>query len=180
DATGVASAASTLAQQSTSARAELLQAASALLDQNEPQLAAHVLKAIAPAEGETRLRLRVLLECGKLDAAENLLATSTPSELGGLTATAEIYLALDRPASALELAQTALAQRPDDASARVIVGFAQLALGHAAEAATLFAGIPAASRSHEEAVLGLSQALRSQGLDALAREVARSGAERDQ
>jgi tetratricopeptide (TPR) repeat protein len=143
-----------------------------LLAAGQPALAARLLAALPPSDRDARLRLDAWLTLARTDAAELLLATTSPEPLGGPVAVAEAYLAIDQPARALEsLEQQSAAHEPDPQRRTVARAGALLALGHLAEAAMTAAQVPPSSTHHRAALAILSQALESAALPALSREL---------
>jgi tetratricopeptide (TPR) repeat protein len=144
-------------------------AARLALDAGDAELARRIIERLPRADGDNRLRLRILIESGRFDAAEMLLATGAVDSFGGLVETASAYLVIDRPQMAEELARTALAANQTPA-ALVVAAEASLRLGRYDRAAVLFAEVPEASSDFARARQGLAQALTASGLAELAKE----------
>jgi predicted Zn-dependent protease len=148
-------------------------AAAELLAAGHAALAARLLAPLPQTDRDARLRLDALLALAELDAAELLLTTTPPEQLGGPLAVAEAYLAIDRPARALELLdEQSTAEDPDPQRRTLLHARALLASGRFAEAATTAARIPTTSIHHRAARETLSQALQAADLPALAGELA--------
>jgi len=143
-----------------------------LLDTGHPALAARLLAALPPTDGDARMRLDAALALAQTDQAELLLATTPPEPLGGPVAVAEAYLQIGQPARALEtLEQQSAAHEPDPQRRTVARARALLALGRLAEAAMTATQVSQRSTHHRAALATLSQALESAALPALAREL---------
>jgi tetratricopeptide (TPR) repeat protein len=144
-------------------------AASLLLDHDRCGLALDLLELLGERP-DAPLKLRALLACGRLGAAEQLLRMTDPESLGGLLAVGRAYLTIGRATEALELAKAFLAIHPDDAQGTLLLAEAQLASGALADAAETFASQVKGARS-TEARAGLARALITAGMPELAGEV---------
>jgi tetratricopeptide (TPR) repeat protein len=145
-----------------------------LLAAGNAALAARLLAPLPQTDRDARLRLDALLALSELDAVELLLATTPPQHVGGPLAVAEAYLAIGRPARALELlSEQSAAEDPDPQRRTLLHARAMQAAGRYADAATAAASIPSTSIHHPAARQTLVRALKAGGLPALAQEVAR-------
>jgi tetratricopeptide (TPR) repeat protein len=165
--------------------AELSEAARLLLGRGRAVQAWRVIALVPETAHETGLRLRVLLACARFAEAEAWLAVHEPSDSEERRSAARVYLAVGRPELAermIEL-ESSLASSRDAGSLANEPGLqllmAQIALARAAyaQAAQLFANVPAGSSAHADALLGLSAALRAQGMPELATEVSARAAQ---
>jgi tetratricopeptide (TPR) repeat protein len=168
--------------------AELSEAARLLLERGRAQQAWRVIALVPETAHEPGLRLRVLSACARFAEAEAWLAIHEPSDSQERRTAARVYLAVGRPELAERMVEleSSLASSRDDgslASAHADGSLArdpglqlltaQIALARAtyAQAAQLFAEVPAGSSAHAEALIGLAVALRAQGMPELAAEV---------
>jgi predicted Zn-dependent protease len=146
--------------------------ASAVLDRFAARNATSVTPPPRPFAVDPRLALDTALAFHDAARVEHLLATTPPDQLGGPVAAAEAYLAIDRPARALELlAERSTANDPDPHRRSLVQAQALLLTGRPTEAATLAAAIPKASAHHHAATRVLALALEAAALPALAREL---------
>lgn len=153
--------------------ATLLRCARALLDAGRPALAWRLLAGVPDESRDPALVLRALVETARFDEAAALLAREPPDGFGGALVVAETYLRIGKPDAALDVLNAFDATTTEDTPhARVLRGEANLSLGRWLDAAKLFASVPPASLHRARALAGLAQALRAQGLDAVAAEVA--------
>lgn len=153
--------------------ATLQRCARTLLDAARPALAWRLLEGVPEESRDAALVLRALLATARFEEAAALLARERPDAFGGALVVAEAYLRAGQPAAALDVLDTFdVAATEDTPNARVLRGEANLALGRWLDAARLFASVPPASLYHARARAGLAHALRAQGLDGMAAEVA--------
>jgi hypothetical protein len=110
------------------------------------------------------------LDLDRRDEVEEILATTPSNTLGTPLDLAETYLAIQRPAQALE--QLGLVDRESDPHRFALLhAQALLALGELGPAAVELARIPADSSHHARARIALSHALQAGGLSSLASEL---------
>ncbi|HKU37049.1 MAG TPA: tetratricopeptide repeat protein [Polyangiales bacterium] len=152
--------------------AMLARAAELLLAERHCSLALELLAPLERRHEHAELRLRALLACAQLGAAEQLLRETDPELLGGTLAVARAYLRIGRAAEALEIASAYRLAHPDDRAATLLVAQAELARGAYVEAAEAFSRVPAAASGGSEAREGLVRALEAAGASELASEVA--------
>ncbi len=166
DATGVGRAVQRLLRVAPLEAEKVRQAAQLALESDRAVLAASLMDRIPRQAGDDALRLRILLEAGRLAEAEQLLAVGTPDGFGGLVATARAYLQVGKPLVAEQLARTALEEQRSPL-AELTIAEALLAQGRYDRAAELFARVPAAAPVHGQARIGLARALAASGLPVL-------------
>lgn len=148
---------------------EVREAAETALSGGRPDVAVRLLERVPRRAGDEELRVRALIEAGRGDEAEGLLAAAPDDAFASLLEEARLLLAIGRPERAEELAATA-AQTGGGPLARVVEGRAALAQGRFVEAAAAFGSVARGAEGFAAARIGLAETLAAQGLDALAVE----------
>lgn len=170
DAVAAAEAVTSLLEIAPAERAEVVRAAELALERGRPGLAARLLAAVPASAGDAGLRVRALVESGRAEEAEAILATAAPEVLGGLVGQSRLFLAAGRPDRAAEIADVAVLTDPGP-DAWLAAGLAKLSEGRYVEAAPLLSRVPPGVRGFSEARVALATALASQGLAITAAEV---------
>lgn len=153
------------------ARADVVRrTARMLLARGDPVVAADLLDTLPRSEAPVALRVRAWVAAGRPDRAEALIAATSPQQVGGLAGQARLYLAVHQAGKAEEVAELAIALDHDPA-ALLVAGQAELAQGKWLEAAEHLARVPPGTSLTRQAHQALAEALRAQGLPALASEV---------
>jgi tetratricopeptide (TPR) repeat protein len=165
-----AAAAAVVAHGRRTDRELLRRTAERLVATHRAALASRLLASLPASPELAPMRLRVALELGRRDEVERLLVTTQPNALGSPLDLAETYLAIQRPAQALE--QLGLFNRASDPHRSALLhGKALLALGNPGQAALQLARIPPDSAHHPAARIALSHALQAGGLPSLASDL---------
>jgi len=171
DAVGAVAAIRALLQIAPARHDEVVAVGRATLDAGRPMLAAQILDAAPLADPP--LRLRALVAAHRLEEAEALLRSLRDEDIGGALVRSEVLLAVGQYEQAMMLADLVDEEAGDagDPAAKHVGAKARLRLGRYAEAAELFAAVPAAARDHGAARLGLAEALIAGGASGAAAEV---------
>jgi hypothetical protein len=149
----------------------LLDAAHLLIEQQHPELALQVLEA-APRSPRTRaLQLSASVEVGSLAALEAWLAVNEPGDSEERVLTARAQLLLGDPEAAASTLEAEQLLHPNQPALQLTAADIELARGHYAHAAELYARVPASSRAGADAGQGLARALSALGLSPLAAEL---------
>jgi tetratricopeptide (TPR) repeat protein len=148
----------------------LRRSAQRLVATGQAALASRLLASLPRSPEVAALRLRVAQDLGRRDEVERILVTTPPNALGTPLDLAETYLAIQRPAQALE--QLGLVDRASAPHRFALLhARALLALGDPGQAALQLARIPPDSANHPAARIALAHALQAGGLPSLASEL---------
>jgi hypothetical protein len=150
----------------------LRRAAELFLERHEAALAGRLLEGVPASDSDRLLRLRIALALGQDERAELQLSAGALAGAAEALDRAQVWLALERPARALEelTRQTEARDREPYRHAR-LQAQSELALGGAAHAALALARIPAASAEHRAALAALRRACAAAGLFEMANEI---------
>jgi tetratricopeptide (TPR) repeat protein len=149
----------------------LLDAAHLLIEQQHPALALQVLEAAPRSPRARSLRLSAAVEVGSLATLEAWLTVNEPADSQERVLTARAQLLLGRPEAAASTLEAEQLLHPDQPSLQLTAADVELARGHYAHAAELYARVPASSRAGAAAEQGLGRALSALGLPALSAEL---------
>lgn len=139
--------------------------------EDAPLLTARLLAKVSRSVPDEVLRVQALIAAKQITQARSVLLTSSPERFGGLVPTARLFLAVDLPRRAMELAEVALSARSSDSEARLIRGLALLRRGQSTGAARDFALVPPGASDFVAARLHLADIFMDLGAESLALEV---------
>jgi tetratricopeptide (TPR) repeat protein len=149
----------------------LLDAAQLLIEQQQPELALQVLDAAPHSPRMRSLRLKASVEVGSLAALEAWLTVNEPADSEERALTARAQLLLGQPEAAANTLEAEQLLHPNQPSLQLTAADIELARGHYAHAAELYARVPASSSAGGAARQGLGRALSALGLSPLAAEL---------
>jgi tetratricopeptide (TPR) repeat protein len=158
-------------QQPPTAAKGLLDAAHLLIEQQQPALALQGLDAAPRSPRARSLRLSAAVEVGSLAALEAWLTVNEPADSEERTLAARAQLLLGQTEAAASTLEAEQLLHPNRPSLQLTAADIELARGHYAHAAELYARVPASSRAGAAAEQGLARALSALGLPALAAEL---------
>lgn len=149
----------------------LLDAAHLLIEQQQPALALQVLDAAPRSPRARALRLQASVEVGSLAALEAWLTVNEPADSEERALSARAQLLLGQPEAAANTLEAEQLLHPNQPALQLTAADIELARGHYAHAAELYARVPASSSAGAAAEQGLGRALSALGLSALAAEL---------
>ena len=152
--------------------ARTIQAAQLLFEHGHAALALRVLSLLPAAERDTALEIELLLVTGSLAQLEAWLTLHEPTGARERASAARGALLLGKINTAAAIVEADRLTQPDTPVLQLLAAKIELARGHHAVAADMFARVPSAAAVSGEARAGLRAALSALGLSELAEEIA--------